>query len=159
MILALVGCRSAETHRNRLTILKIQSPTAGSSAYSPEHLISTNENLHEFFETSQPFPQTVDIELDPSEQGSLKTYALVTGNHGNDSILRMPRAWTVSGSNDGASWTVVDRQDDSRPWKLNEERFYKLSSPVRYKHFRFVFTQGGPTPGILRIYRLRLYSD
>ena len=168
IVLAFIGCRAADFDlsagsepKRKLEIVRIQGPSGGTPTGSAEHLLSDSHELNEFFESGRPFPQTLDIELDPSSKRSLKRYVLVTGNQGiqgNDSILRMPRAWTVSGSNDAASWAVVDRQDDPRPWNPNEERSYELSSPARYRYFRFVFTQSGPTP-ILRIYRLRLYAD
>src|SRR6266404_6808026 len=74
-----------------------------------KHLISLSNGLNEFFESGRPFPHTLDIELAPSGRRSLTRYVLVTGNHGihgDDSILKMPRAWIVSGSNDAASWAV-----------------------------------------------------
>jgi len=165
MILTLVACHSPESeshesksHRTQLEIRKVQSSSVYDFSASPEHLISRSDNLDECFETNGPLPHTVDLELDPSEKRSLTTYSLVTGNSGDDSILRMPRGWTLSGSNDAATWTVLDQQADSRSWKLREERFYNLSSPARYKYYRFVFTLSGPV-AILRMSRLRLYAD
>jgi hypothetical protein len=161
MILAFTGCRVFDSQRSAgsesrpaLGILKIQSSVAGD--HSVEYLISPGSSG--FFEAGGKFPHTVDVELDPSERQGLRTYALVTGNHGDDSLLRMPRGWILYGSNDASSWTVVDKQADSRPWKTDEERLYRLSSAARYRYFRFVFTQSGPVP-ILRIYRLRFYGD
>jgi len=166
MLLAFVGCRVIDAHRDAgsdgrraLDIAKIQSSTATDSAYAPvERLLFPGDDTSLFFETSKPFPHTLEITLNPPETEGLKTYSLVTGNHGDDSLLRMPRGWTLYGSNDAASWELVDQQADSRPWKTDEERLFHLSSTARFRYFRFVFTKSGLVP-TLRIYRLRLYAD
>jgi hypothetical protein len=128
IIVSLAGCQSGNSDgssgtppKRALEILKIQSSAEG-DGHSPIDLIDAGGDMAKFFETSKPFPHTVQVELAQGEKEGVSSYALVTGNHGDDSLLRMPRAWTLSGSQDAASWGVVDEQDDPRPWALNEER-------------------------------------
>jgi hypothetical protein len=145
-----------------LRVVSIKASDAGNGEPALQHLIAAPSGPNEvFFETTAHFPHQFTLDLDPSETRSLRTYVLGTGNHGdhgNDSILRMPRGWILSGSDDGTNWTVLDRQKVSTPWRPNEDRRFNLSSPSRHKHFRFELTESGVQP-ILRVYGIRLYAD
>jgi hypothetical protein len=111
-----------------------------------------------FFESNQPLPISITLARSASDRRTAAgRYSLVTGPHGDDAILRMPRGWVLLGSDDGANWTVLDRRSRESAWILNEERTFRLARPARNKYFRFDFTEPGAQP-ILRIYGLRLYE-
>jgi hypothetical protein len=163
-MLALAGCgdgskaRRGSEPRLLLKIGEVQSSVSDNGEHSLQNLIAPLTDSNAFFETAKPFPLSFTFLVSPAETEGVRTYALITGNHGNDSILRMPRTWVFYGSSDGANWTVLDRQDDPRPWKPAEERQYRLPSMARYKQFRIEFTRGGAEP-VLRIYGIRFYAD
>ena len=51
-----------------------------------------------------------------------------------------PTAWVVKGSNDGRTWTVLDRrQDEPFEWRL-QTRPFKLDRPSNFSRFRIEFT-------------------
>ena len=164
------GCASSSTPtakdsepKQLVHVASIRASVPGNGEGELKHLIQPPSGPNEviFWETGAPFPHTFTLDLDPSEAQSVQTYAFVTGNHGEngaDSILRMPRGWTLSGSDDGTNWVVLDKEKISTPWKPNEERRFHLSSPARQKHFRLEMTESGPQP-ILRIYGIRLYAN
>jgi hypothetical protein len=168
-LLAFFGCGTSNAPsapdsapKQLLHVVSIRASVPGNGDPALQHLIAPPGGPTDvFFETNAPFPHTFTLDLDPSEAQSLRTYAFVTGNHGdhgNDSILRMPRAWTLSGSDDGTNWVVLDRQKSAAPWKPDEERRFSLASPSHNKHFRFELTEAGAEP-ILRVYGIRLYAN
>lgn len=50
-----------------------------------------------------------------------------------------PKDWTFEGSNDGASWTVLDTQADIH-WYPTEAKAFTLASPATYTYFRLNIT-------------------
>lgn len=55
----------------------------------------------------------------------------------------MPRTWTLSGSNDGLHWTVLDRRDDAPAWKGSEHRDFTLCAPATHRYFVFDAERAG----------------
>jgi len=168
-LFATCGCSSSSSRPEQdsgpkqfLHIASIKASDGGNGELSLQHLIAPiNGPTDVFFETTAPFPQSFTLDLDPSERQSLRTYALVTGNHGDHgtgSTRRMPRGWVLSGCDDGIKWVVLDRQKAQPPWQPSEERRFRLSSPASYKHLRLDLTEA-PIEPILRVYGIRLYSN
>lgn len=61
-------------------------------------------------------------------------YTLVSGN---DSKTRDPKNWTLQGSNDGTTWTVIDtRVSETFPLR-SQYRSFDIASPGVYKYYRF----------------------
>ena len=92
--------------------------------------------------TDANLPLTIKWSM--SEPVAVSVYALATAN---DSPDRDPKAWTLEGSNDGESWTVIDTVTNG---ELSEERFrfkeFFCDKPDTYQHYRLVITEtkGGP---------------
>ncbi|MBN9671694.1 hypothetical protein [Roseibium aggregatum] len=63
-----------------------------------------------------------------------------TDNSKND---EMPWQWNIEGSNDGATWVILDTQDGQDTWASNEWREYSFHNETAFFHYRFSFTQGG----------------
>ena len=53
---------------------------------------------------------------------------------------RGPKTWTVEGSNDGTTWTVVDTRDNIFWQNKNYGVIFSLAEPVTYSRFRFKVT-------------------
>jgi hypothetical protein len=53
-----------------------------------------------------------------------------------------PSDWTLKGSNDGQTWTVLDqRSGETFPWR-QQTRPFEVQHPGAYKHYRIEFTGG-----------------
>jgi hypothetical protein len=171
-VLTLIGCggsnappassASGTGPKQAIHVASIKASDPGNGQLALRHVVGPEAGLGDvYFESTASFPITLSLDLDPSENHAVRTYAFITGNHGNhgsDSILRMPRGWTLSGSDDGTNWVVLDKQQLTTMWQPNEERRFTLASPSRHKHFRIELTESGPEP-ILRIYGIKLYSN
>jgi len=67
-----------------------------------------------------------------------------------------PIDWTLSGSNDGNSWTVVDEQTSYNFFARYQEHLFMLPSEASYTSYKFAFTpRGGDT---LRLAEIVLYE-
>lgn len=55
---------------------------------------------------------------------------------------RCPKSWTLDGSNDGTNWTTLDTRTnvDQNIWIRWVERFFPLSAPATYLHYRINIT-------------------
>lgn len=105
----------------------------------------TNENVGNLFDglTSTKyctdFPDSLTIQWQMETPAAVSVYALATAN---DSPERTPKAWTLEGSNNGETWTVVDRVEDAA---MPEEYFtYKeffVDTPDVYSYYRMVVTE------------------
>jgi alpha-L-fucosidase 2 len=74
---------------------------------------------------------------------AVSSYALTSAN---DVPARDPQHWTVAGSADGVSWTVLDSRDLPAPF---EQRFqtktFEFANTTAYAFYRFTFR---PVPGV-----------
>ncbi|MEV6595629.1 GH92 family glycosyl hydrolase [Actinoplanes sp. NPDC051346] len=62
-------------------------------------------------------------------------YTLTSGAVAGD-----PKAWKLSGSYDGTTWTTIDeRKDQTFDWRL-QTRPYKIAKPGRYAHYKLDVT-------------------
>lgn len=65
------------------------------------------------------------------------SYVLTSGN---DMPERDPAAWRFLGSQDGASWTLLDERMDEPVWeKRNGRREFALTNRTAFAHYRFEF--------------------
>ncbi|HWL04204.1 MAG TPA: hypothetical protein VNQ99_04600, partial [Xanthobacteraceae bacterium] len=53
----------------------------------------------------------------------------------NSSQNYMAKDWTLEGSNDGASWTVLDTRTNVPAWAAAENRTYQIASPGSYRYY------------------------
>lgn len=63
----------------------------------------------------------------------LTGYSLMSGN---DQPERDPKKWTLSGSNNRMSWTVLDAQDNQAFQSRQSTQYYPVSSDKKYKFFK-----------------------
>lgn len=59
----------------------------------------------------------------------------------NDVPGRDPRSWTLSGSNDGTNFTVIDSRGGEAFSDRGQERSFSLSSTVMYTYYRLSITE------------------
>ena len=146
------------------------TPINGSSGefYSYEGFASACDgDINTKFGTSV-MPNGIIIEA--SEPVSLKGYTIITANDNADVNChgRNPKSWTLEGSNDLETWTVLDNQTDNMTMQdvnYTPFNFYLPAATDEYKYFRFTVTatqvegefmqyseihlwQQGPTDGI-----------
>jgi hypothetical protein len=53
-----------------------------------------------------------------------------------------PASWTLKGSDDGVTWTTIDRRrDQTFDWRL-QTRPFKIAKPGAYKHYALTGVTG-----------------
>ena len=64
----------------------------------------------------------------------------------NDAPERDPRDWTMRGSNDGQTWTTLDRQTNQMFTERFQSKDYRLANTTAYRYYRLDITSnnGGP---------------
>ncbi len=78
---------------------------------------------------------------------------------------RAPKDWTVSGSNDGETWTVLDTQTDETNWVgssstyVGEERYYAFENQTRYEYYKFDCTAVNGAADYLQIWEIEFYGE
>ncbi|WP_420370438.1 GH92 family glycosyl hydrolase [Curtobacterium sp. L1-20] len=78
----------------------------------------------------------ITYRLDQAE--TLAKYSLTSAN---DSPGRDPKAWTVSGSNDGTTWTTVDTQSGQAFSGRGTTNDYSAATPGSYSQYRLTISQ------------------
>ena len=75
-----------------------------------------------------------------------------------DSAGRSPKNWTFEGSNDGATWTVLDTQTDETDWsETGEERYYEFENTGAYAYYKFNCTELNGSAWGIQLYELEFY--
>ncbi len=101
-------------------------------------LVDDNSTSEVTFDTETP---TLQVQL-RGGSSTTTTYTITNGATGSS-----PTAWTLSGSNDGTSWTTVDeRSDVTFPWATQTMPFV-VQEPGAYAQYRLevLASSDGPT--------------
>ena len=94
-------------------------------------LVDNNSRSEVAFETETP-DVTWESASGPS---AIASYTITNGKSGAS-----PKAWTLSASNDGETWTEVDkRKDQTFQWKT-QTRPFEVASPTLYSRYRLQVT-------------------
>ena len=72
---------------------------------------------------------------------------------------RAPRDWTFSGSNDNATWTVLDTQTGETDWSSGEVRYYKFTNRTKYLYYKFNCTANNGATDAMQILELEFYDS
>lgn len=75
-----------------------------------------------------------------------------------DSPARDPRDWRFEGSLDGASWTVLDEQQDILFSSRGQSRDFGFVNPVAFRFYRIVITANAGDPSLLQLAGLDFWS-
>lgn len=69
------------------------------------------------------------------------SYAFTSGNDMPD---RDPKSWTLEGSNDGQTWTLLDRRVNQPPFaERHQRKEYSFANDKKFQHYRFTFFEHG----------------
>jgi len=72
---------------------------------------------------------------------AVSSYAFTSANDKPD---RDPRSWTLEGSNDGQSWTLLDRHVDEPPFpERHQRKQYSFANHQKFRRYRFTFFEHG----------------
>lgn len=86
---------------------------------------------------------------------TIKRYSITSAN---DVPERDPKDWTLQGSLDGLTWTIIDTQNGQLfPYRLQMQT-YAINSPGSYRYYRLNVTANNGAPA-LQIGDIGLYSD
>ena len=83
------------------------------------------------------FVPTGFAEFELSEPSAVVRYSLTSAN---DAPGRDPSDWTLSGSNDGVTWTELDQQSGQDFAERFETKVYEFENEVAYSHYRLDVT-------------------
>ncbi|MFC0105207.1 ThuA domain-containing protein [Kibdelosporangium aridum] len=75
----------------------------------------------------------------------------------NDFAGRDPKDWTLEGSNDGSTWTQVDKQTGQTFGERLQTRLFTIASPVSYSRYRLNITANAGDP-IIQLADLSLFA-
>lgn len=60
--------------------------------------------------------------------------------------LASPRSWTLEGSDDGSTWTVLDTRSGETGWANGERRYYEFSNENAFRYYRVYVTDVNDSP-------------
>jgi len=66
-------------------------------------------------------------------------YAIISRNNAKY-LSQSPKDWTLQGSNDGSTWTVLDTRTNEIGWGQYETREYTLNNTNKYFYYRLVIS-------------------
>ena len=109
------------------------SPSSAFAAGSPSRCVftwdaSTETGVNLIYEFGSEDPQIVN------------GYLVWMANNANSGIGFAPSAWTFSGSNDNAAWTVLDERTEQYGWERNQKRYYAFENHDAYAYYKIEFT-------------------
>ena len=70
---------------------------------------------------------------------------------GSYTSARAPKDWTFEGSNDGATWAVLDTQSGETDWSEGEDRYYEFGNMAKYKYYKFDCTANNSSSDVLQL--------
>ncbi|MFT3782202.1 MAG: discoidin domain-containing protein [Nibricoccus sp.] len=113
------------------------------SSFSARGENGVDEGLAKLFDGNSyskwlDFSATTWVRMDFSVPTMLDSYNLTSAN---DAAERDPMNWTLSGSNDGVNWTVIEtRTNQSWSSRFQGRDFALAQRSAAYTHYRFDFT-------------------
>ena len=101
-------------------------------------------------------PFVVDYEFDePVCVNAYKLYYNATTS--SEESARCPKTWTLSGSNDGEEWTVVDSHERDTNWKRGRGRLLECDNVRKFKKYRLSVTAFG-SDNVLELYQIEYFN-
>ncbi|WP_028595630.1 PA14 domain-containing protein [Paenibacillus assamensis] len=84
---------------------------------------------------------------------AVQSYAVTSAN---DVPERDPRNWTLSGSNDGTTWTALDTRSNESFTSRHQTKTYNINNTTAYRYYKFSLVNS--SGGILQLAEIRLYE-
>ncbi len=76
-----------------------------------------------------------------AKETAIPSYAFTSGG---DMPARDPRSWTLEGSNDGATWKLLDKHENEPPFaERGQRKEYTFANDAKFLHYRFTFFDHG----------------
>lgn len=74
---------------------------------------------------------------------------------------RMPKNWTLQGSNDDSAWTVLDTRVNETTWGSGETRNYacNINSSMPFRYYKLNITANNGDATYTQVAELYLYAD
>ncbi len=84
-------------------------------------------------------PVVWELRLPPGKGGAVTSYAFTSAN---DVPRRDPRAWTLEGSNDGKTWTLLDKREGEKPFpRRRQKRSFEVENDTTFERYRLTFAK------------------
>ena len=84
-------------------------------------------------------PMELIYDFGEGEAKAVNCYRLFGNGQGDKN--RMPRSWTMQGSNDRTTWTLLDTHADEIGWSPDDDvRVYSFANTTPYRYYRLYFT-------------------
>jgi hypothetical protein len=74
-------------------------------------------------------------------------------------LTRSPRDFTLSGSNNGSDWVVLDSRSGEINWQAVEGRVYTFANTTPYSYFRFTITANNGDSEYVALAELELFES
>ena len=113
--------------------------TAGDAANSPLTELPANvldNSTASKWLAFQPNGTFYQVQFDGAAQHAVNTYTITSAN---DAPERDPYRWTLSGSNNGVNFTVVDQQSGQRFTARGQTQQFVVGNTQAYNYYRFDF--------------------
>lgn len=124
---------------------------AGPASVLFDNTISYAED-HRFGIAHENFPGTIAYDFgEPVCLGAYKLYY--------QSVVpdRFPHTWTFEGSNDGTTWTVVDRHKGDRNWTNPCVRHFTFGNAEAFRYYRLNFPVWCTDDSALELYQIECF--
>ena len=108
---------------------------------------------------ANPSSDATYILAEASEATHLQGYTITLAND-NKSYKRLPKTWTLYGSNDQETWVIINQQADDNWLEEDYENYksytYFCNTSTAYKYFKFSVTDKDSNDGCFQISELKL---
>jgi MYXO-CTERM domain-containing protein len=149
------------TASDRAPVPMVDRATGGSVEVSSENAAASEGQAQAFDDDSttkwlaQEATPTLSYRFPGDRRYRVGLYTLTSAG---DAPERDPSAWTLSGSNDGTTWTEVDRrQGQSFRWR-NQTRVFSAKPALPYARYRLAVTANGGA-ALTQLAEIELLSD
>jgi hypothetical protein len=75
---------------------------------------------------------------------------------GVDNDMEVAKDWTLQGSNDGATWTILDTQTNQNGWKVGAKNYYYFENQTAYQYWRLNITANNGSAVIVGVAEIEL---
>ncbi|MGA2500310.1 MAG: discoidin domain-containing protein [Tepidisphaeraceae bacterium] len=118
----------------------VASCTPGASPQAAWNAFDGTDGFNNSAYAPMPTPY-FELDLGSGSANVLSSYAMkaVTVAPYND-LNRVPREWTLEGSNDDSAWTTLDTQSGQTGWSLGEVRNFQTTNTTAYRYYRINVT-------------------
>lgn len=77
----------------------------------------------------------LDIGFEFGVATNVNAYSIILPNTTDSVAARAPKIWEFQGSNDKATWEILDSRAEEN-WKTHERRFFKFNNDKEFKYYR-----------------------